>query len=322
MFLLLYGEDGFGVTERLAGMRDEFRRTSDPQGLNMHSFESGTDNAADLLAAVLTVPFLSGGKFIVARGYLSVPKADQTALLDLLGRIPEETVLVFVEMLRGRDLSKSPLFDILSRQAGSREYPAVTSRNVASVFVSALRSRGVSLEFGAEAVAASLLPADSWQIFQEAEKVAAYAAARGTSSLSPEVLNQIISGGRDESILSFLDACLDGNPKSAAGELVTLMDGGMSEHQVIAAVSRQVRTLVAVRDFIDRGMADKSVIARELKLHPYPVEKAMRAVRATPSAILRRLFGLCLDTESALKTGASGREAVELLAVRLAVVSR
>ena len=322
MLVLLFGEDVYRMNRHLAQLRDDFCRAHDPQGLNVFSFDAGKGGAEDLLEASLTVPFLSGEKFVVARGFLSSAKAVQESLLASLDRVPESTTLVFVERATTRDLSKSPLYNVLSGKPGSREFPAITPRSVASTFAAELRSRGVSLVRGAERHAAAMLPADSWQIVQEADKVAAYVVAHGRTEVTVEDLSEVISGGREESVFSFLDACLEGDPGGAVGQLVSLMDGGMSEYQVIGAVTRQVRTLVAVRDALDRGVVDKAVIAREMKMHPYPVEKAMRAVRNVQSKILRRLFGLCLDTETSLKTSGSGREAVELLAVRLAVVAR
>lgn len=318
MYFLLYGEDTYRSTKRLAHHRERFLGTRDPSGLNAVAFEAKRDGLDPLREAMLTVPFLADRKFVVARGYLGASKDDQEQLVEALPHLPDTTNLIFIEDEAGETLAKSPLFAVLRGAEHTQEFRPVSPAEVGRFFVGELNALGVGLTRDGEQAVVSLLAPDSWQIIQEAEKLAAWCQARGLAEADAKAVREVVTGSKEEPAFAFLDACVAGQPRQAAALMTALFEGGQSEHQILSAVTRQIRTLVAVRDFLDRGLRDEGAIAAALHAHPYPIGKAIRACAKLDAPLLERLYDAALDVEKDLKTSQTDRNAVELLAIQLA----
>ena len=342
MKFLLSGDDTYRSTRRLAHLRERFcglpadqspaalakADTSEGACLNVIEIEAGRDGVEPLLEAMLTVPFLAEKKLVVARGFLRAESADQEEIAVALPRLADTTSVIFFENAPAKEIAAAPLYPLLRDEKHTQDFPAVAAGEAGRFFAGEMESRGVSLTPAAVHLAAELIAPDSWQIIQEAEKLAAWCLARGLDVADEKAVAEVVTSNKEEPAFAFLDACLSGQPRRAIARLASLFAAGENEHQVLAGITRQIRTLVAVRDFLDRGVSDKQTIARELKLHPFPVEKAMRAClpagqagSSLDAALLRRLFEAALDVERQLKTGENDRAAVELLAVRLAAAA-
>jgi DNA polymerase-3 subunit delta len=321
MYFLISGDDTYRSHRRLTHLRERFLGTRDPSGLNVMDLESNRDGLPPLLEAILTIPFLADRKFVIARGYLQAPAADQQTTADFLAKLPETTNLIFFEGCAAADLEKSPLYPLLKGEKHTQDFPSVGPGETLKIFTEELENAGIRLTKGACVLAATLLPPDSWQITQEAEKLIAWCGGRGLMEADEAAVREVVVGSKEEPSFAFLDACLAGQVKQAVIAVEGLLAADQNEHQVLAAITRQIRTLVAVRDCLDRGLGDKREIAAALKMHPYPVEKAIRSCSRLDAALLRRIFDATLDTEANLKTGQADRSAVELLAIRLAAAT-
>ncbi len=316
MRFLVYGEDTFMSGRRLAQLRESFGNG------DIVTVNAGKNGLAELSEAVLTVSFFGGNKLVIAKGFLQALKDIQSGVSALLERVPKEITLVFYEDVARADLSKSILFSDLDAQKESREYPAIREQAVGQIFSDEMRRHGITLSPEAARQATAVLPTDSWQIVQEAEKLAAWCKAQGKQRAELSDLTVMTSGDQEERTFAFLDACLDGDLKQATKLMEETLNSGVSEYQLLASIMRQVRTLVAVRDYIDAGVADKMAIASKLKMHPFPVGKAMVPARRMSPSLLKKIFNACLDVEMEMKTSQTGREAIEVLAVKLTAAAR
>lgn len=322
MFFLISGEDTFRSTQRLAHLRERFCGLRDTSGLNVVNLESRQDGVTPLLEAMLTVPFLAEKKLVIARGYLAAGEEDQRQISGALERLPETTHMIFFEEASAADLAKASLYPLLAKQKHSETFAPVAASEVGGLFAEEVKANGIKLTPEAERLAVTALAADSWQIVQEAQKLAAWCAANGQDTADVAAVEAILCGSREEPAFAFIDACMNGQTKRAVVLLADLFAAGQNEFQVLGAVTRQIRTFVAVRDLLDRGVRDKNAVAKELKMHPYPAEKTMRACERFDAQLLRRLYEAALETDMDLKTGRADRSAVELLAVRLASVRK
>jgi DNA polymerase-3 subunit delta len=115
----------------------------------------------------------------------------------------------------------------------------------------------------------------------------------------------MVSGEREESIFTFLDACVQGRGRDAMPLLERLVTSGTGELQLLAMLQKQMRTIIGARDLLDRGITDKQDVARRLGIHPYPAGKAMTVARNADVGDLRRRLNRLVELEGAFKTGDS-----------------
>lgn len=295
--------------------------TRDQSGMNVLVFRP--DQATAAVEALRTAPFLADRKLIVLDGFLEAASAVQQDMIGALAAKPESTVAVFFEDGSAEELAKSPLFDRLKEEKFTEEFLPLTG--AAAEQFAAAEAAAFNATFGPQAtrLLVELIGGDSWQIHLETSKLAAYAGGvaagvGGTSSASQSVQNadasapaliteamvrELVNDGREEPVFAFLDACTDGRSGEAMRLLERLFQGGTSQAQVVAMLTKHFRGALAARDLLERGHADPSLLARTIGLHPYVAGKAVAFARCHRLVVLQTRYERLVQMERALKSG-------------------
>jgi len=303
MYFLIYGEDNFRARQTLAAARAKFLDARDRSGMNVEVLKAGKDDLDRMAAAVFASPFLAEKKLVILEGCLGLPPADQERLLDVMGRKPESTVVMFFESAGAGAFKRSALFDKLSRQKFSVECPALDARSAERLLKDECAAAGLAIEPRAARTLLALAGLDSWRLHQELEKLCAYAAGSGAKAVSEEMVVELVSGGQEESIFAFLDACTEGRQRQAVLALEKLFQSGIAELQIVAMLLRQFRLMISAHAFMERGGKDAETLAKKLGQHPFPVGKAMAVSRKFTFDFLRKRYRDLLAIDRSIKTG-------------------
>jgi len=311
MRFLICGSDIFRSRKKLALIRERFKQTRDPSGLNTDIFRAGDRTSVELAEAIITYPFLGERKMVIADGFMSQNKADQEAVLHALQRQPETTVAVFYESTDLASLSGSPLLSFLSDNRFTEEFKPLAGEQITGFIASECENHGLKIEVRACAELAQATGTDSWQLVQEISKLCSFAAAKGLQIISISMVKELVAGTNEESIFDFLDACFDGHSRRAAPLLDRLVQSGVNDLQILAMLQRQLRSLIGARDLLDRGISDRQTIAGKLGIHPYPAGKAIASVQRLRLADLKTAYAELVEIERRFKSG-TGRLLTEL----------
>ena len=284
-------------------MRARFKETRDPSGMNECVLRASQDGAEKVQEALFSSPFLAERKLVVLEGYLSAPKATQEEMVDMVQRKPDSTVVVFYDEASASTLAKSPLFGLLKDEEFTEEYPALDGRSAEQFVVQECDTAGMKIETRAVRSMVTMVGTDTWTLHQESMKVCAYAQATGAKMITQQIVEEMVNGERDESMFAYLDACTQGRSGQATTLLESLFEQGVAELQLVSMLGKQVRTMLGAKDLMERGVADKQVVASSLGVHPFPAGKAMAAARRASLRGLADLHDDLLETEHLLKTG-------------------
>jgi len=319
MYFLIYGEDDHRSRRTLAAARAKFFETRDRSGLNaavLRAKDDGLDAAAE---AIFASPFLAEKKLVVLEGYLrDLPPAEQEKLGGVIDRQPDSTVVIFYEDAGAAELRKSPLFDRLAKQKYSVECPALQAGEVARFIKAECAAAGMNIEPRAVQTLTALVGADAWRLHQETAKLCAYAAGLRQPAVTESMVGELVSGGQEEPVFAFLDACTEGRSGPALSALEKLFSAGVPELQITAMLLRHFRLMITARDYLERGGRDAETLARKLGQHPFPVGKALAAARRFSYEFLRECYGELVDIDRQAKTGlAKPRVLLDIFAARL-----
>ncbi|HCC21975.1 TPA: DNA polymerase III subunit delta [Candidatus Uhrbacteria bacterium] len=303
MRFLICGSDIFRSRKKLALIRERFKQTRDPSGLNTDIFRAGDRTSVELAEAILTYPFLGERKMIIADGFLSHNKADQEVILSALQRQPETTVAVFYEPTDLANLSGSPLLPFLINDRFTEEFKSLVGEQVTGFIASECENYGLKIEIRACTELAQATGADSWRLVQEISKLCSFAAARGEQVISTSMIKELVVGTNEESIFDFLDACFDGRSRRAIPLLDRLIQSGVNDLQILAMLQRQLRILIGARDLLNRGISDRQTIAGKLGVHPYPAGKAIASVQQLQLTDLKKASTELVEIERRFKSG-------------------
>jgi DNA polymerase-3 subunit delta len=311
MYLLLYGDDAFRCRKTLAAIREQFIAKRDASGLNMIALRYPADGVDRACEEIFASPFLAEKKMITLEGFLQAPAKEQERIKDAIARKPESTVAVFVEGGGAAALQKAALFADLADQKFSADHATLAGPQLLRFVMDECLAGGAAIGPKAAQTLIGTVGTDTWQLHHEARRLAASAAAIGAKEVSEELVKRLSSGGHDDSVFAFLDACVEGRAPAAAILLEELFKAGVQEIQIVSMLLRQFRNIIAAKDLIEAGERDKGAIAAKIGIHPFPAGKAMAIGKKHPMALLKRRYRDLVEIDRLLKTG-GGRPKVLL----------
>jgi DNA polymerase-3 subunit delta len=158
-------------------------------------------------------------------------------------------------------------------------------------------------------------PSDLSVVDSELTKLAAYKASG--SKLTPEVITQLLAGGREDEIFKLTDNLLP-NPTPQAMEIARgLTRGGMQPTSVAYRMARHFALVLEVRAKQERGETLQQ-IQDDMAEHRYVVQKAYDAAGQANPDRLEAALGAIRDYEWAVKSGQIDAElGLDVLLTRL-----
>jgi DNA polymerase-3 subunit delta len=319
MFYVFHGPDEFSRAELIAEWQN---RMGDPAmaSLNTTHLDGRKATLEEMRHCCDTIPFMAERRLVIVEGFLSRlypqrrrgagEKSEEEAapgrkreleqLLEYLPTLPETTRLVFVE----NELldEKHPVLK-LAEQLGSgrvRRFVAPERGALPQWIIERAASKGGEIEPRAAQTLASYVGGDLRLLDQELEKLLSYVG--GARPVGEDDVHLLTPYVRETYIFSMIDAVCLGDGRKALALLHQLLDEGKAPLYLLTMIVNQLRTLIQVKELLGQNKNQQEIV-KELKLHPYPVQKAMEQARFFNQEQLRRIYSRLLETDLAIKTG-------------------
>jgi len=306
--LLLHGDERFLVEEKakatLAAWRSEL--VSD---FGFERLEGQGLSVARLQDSILQAPFLDPYR-VVAVTMLPAARAEGFAIA--LGDIPATTRLVIT--VAGRLGGGNKLAKAVTTAGGTVEEMTHLKGRALTEWAS-VRAADHGLTPAIAAQVVRVTPPDLKVIDSELEKLAAYKASG--SKLTPEVVVELLAGGREDEIFKLTDNLLP-HPNAEALKIARgLSRGGMQPTSVAYRMARHVALVLEVRARQDRGESLSDVKAHMTE-HPFVVQKAFETARDADPDGLEAALRAIRDYEWEVKSGQVDAEwGLDVLLTRL-----
>ena len=292
--LLLHGEERFLVDEKARQMVEDWRAdlVSD---FGMETLEGAGLSAARLQDAVLQAPFLDPHRLVFAR---MVPANRAEGLAAAVAQIPPTTRLLIT--VAGRLGATNKLVKAITAAGGQAEEMQHLNRRGLTDWANrrAVEVHGLTPNIAAQVVRVS--PPDLSVIDSELTKIAAYKASG--SKLAPEVVSELLAGGREDEIFKLTDNLLP-RPNAQALEIARgLTRSGMGATLIAYRMARHIALVLAVRSRQDRGES-LQMVQEEMTEHRFVVQKAYDAAQQASPDRLEGALKLIRDYEFEVKSG-------------------
>lgn len=294
--VLMVGENLFSMEEEVARWKNAFLEKHGD--LNYESLSADESKLENLSASILATPFLGEKRLVIIRHFLASKNADeQKKILSSLERLPDSTVLVFLEF--GKPDARTALFKYLSKEATLKNYDLPEGLALIQKIESFIHTQQGQIERGAAELLASRLGKDSLALHQEMEKLLLL--AKGIP-ITRVMVEKICQDNSEESIFKLTDELSRRNIKGALQTLRTLEIQGEEASYLFAMILRQVRLLLEIQSHLTKGLKEPE-IATKMKVHPYVVKLAAQQCKRFKEAELKTLLQGLLNLDRRLKTG-------------------
>lgn len=324
-FYILHGDDSIRRDAAVARMREAM---GEDGGLNRSEFDGAQTSAAEVLAAVKSLPFLAEKRLVIVKGLIShvtrkgAGKAGRAAsdrLMDELPTLPAFARLVLVERERLSDSNR------VLKAARKLNNGYITEFRKPQNLSNWVRQRARQ-EYGAEITAraasalASVVSDDLLLAENELHKLVCY--VDGEREIDEDDVAVLTPYVPEANVFEMVDALANGNGARALDLINRSLhqDPGDPGFRLFGLIVRQFRLLSMTRDHLDRGGgAQGAEIAKAVGAHPFVAGKLATQARRFNArqldAILKRLQRYDLD----MKTGRiEARLALDLLVTSLA----
>jgi DNA polymerase-3 subunit delta len=307
--LLLHGDERFLIDETASSTLEAWKAelVSD---FGLDTIEGSGLTAARLQDSVLQLPFLDPYRAVFVR---MLPGTRAESMAPALSDVPPTTRLLIT--VAGRLSPANKLVKAVSSAGGTAQEMQHLKGRALSDWTTrrAIDVHGLTPAIAAQVV--RVTPPDLSVIDSELSKLAAYKASG--SKLTPEVVTELLAGGREDEIFKLTDNLLP-HPTPLAMQIARgLTRGGLQPTSVAYRMARHVALVLQVRARQDRGESLQEVQGGMAE-HPFVVQKAYDVAQNANPDRLESALKAIRDYEWEVKSGQIDAElGLEVLLTRL-----
>lgn len=282
------------------------------------SADQGGPSLAAVFEDLATLPFLAPRRVVLIREADAFVTAHRERLETYLSR-PAPTGTLILEC---RSFPKTTRLYKAALAAGGQvaERKKLSGRGLVDFVLAEAAARQKRIEPAAAAHLIDLVGADTGTLAGEIDKLALYAAERGT--IGDADVSALVGQSREEKIFAALDAAAAGRLADALGtwHQVLATDPGAA-FKVLGGVAFKVRQWLAAQRMLAEGASVAEIAPKVMMWHR---ERELETLlRRLPAAFLRRMLAAIADLDSQAKSGARSIETgVELMLLRLGALAR
>lgn len=306
---IFHGDDEYAIAENVSELET---KVGDPTtaAMNITRIEGSSFSFNNLGAATNAMPFLAERRLVILSdflGNLNSPSLREV-FTSFLEKIPPTTGLILV--------INHPLVSEKDKRHGSRhwlqkwaeqqEQPVYEREFLllkGDAMATWIQNRAVELggSFSRQAaiVLASYVQEDPRTAAQEIEKLLSY--VNRERPVEVDDVQLLTPDAGEGNVFKMVDAIGMQNGPLALRMLHQLLESE-DPFRLFGMIVRQFRLLLLTRELLDSGN-NPTEIARQLKTHPFIVQKLMGQVRNFSIVSLEKIYEELLDVDEAIKTG-------------------
>ncbi|MDP2625124.1 MAG: DNA polymerase III subunit delta [Candidatus Peregrinibacteria bacterium] len=294
--VLLYGEDQFGIREKLNLWKQAF--TEKYGGDNNIDELDGKTPPNQIIEDAQALPFLAEKRLIIIKNFLSEQDKDNLKkLADLLEEIPETSALIFHENTAPD--KRTSLFKKMQKSCRLEECKPMMGSLLVEWIQQKVKESGSEIDKPNATYLASLVGTDTWKLQNEIQKLSLYAAP---APITCEYIDELVRGKLDTSIFKLTDAIGQKKADEAIKIFHELVERGEAIPMIFSMLARQFRLLIQILD-TKAVVSSASQIASKIKQHPYAVSSMLAQTKNFKLEELQDIYTKLIAIDRGLKTG-------------------
>lgn len=316
-----YGAEPYLIEESLARLQAHLMPEDDPFG-NKVVLDLEETPIQMLIQEAETLPFFGERRFIIGKNarFLTAGKGktgvshDVEALIHYLNNPLATSVVVLTLDSDQLDKRKKVVKALL---AGARtiQYQPLKGKEAVEWVARHLRELGVKITTAALKELVVLVGNDLRLLHQECEKLATFVGEGG--NITPEIISELVPRTLEQDVFKLMGKIAERKLDEAFSIWHDLIFQKEEPVRILALVIRQFRLMLQVKGLAGQGMGEREM-AKQLKVHPYPVKLALRQGKSFSEAQLRTLLTLSIAADHEIKSGKIDKKlAVERLLFQL-----
>ena len=310
--LLFEGEEEQLKQESLALLR----RSVLPEGLEeMNECLTDSPDTDQLIAAVETLPFMSGKRLIIVRDHPAFSgrgEADEK-LISYLPSVPSSAVLLFYCI--GKPDARKKLYAAVKKCGAVVTFTRMAGAELTRFVTDAFRDLGKECDARTAEYLVFTVGNDASVLMNEIAKISSYCGER--TSVTADDVAVLATPSTECTVFQLVDAVVTGQKKRAFTLLRNQLLNGTEPASMLALLLRQYRYLQHVK-IMQYEKRSRAFIQEKLGVSSFISDQYIRQASAYTGGQVKQAVGLCFQMEYGFKSGKLNLDsALETLLLKL-----
>lgn len=306
---LFTGEETYLLSEQLHKWKKAF--VAKHGDLNMITLNGKEVEVGEMIADMSALPFLAEKRLILienlpeaSKGNTSENSEESDAqkdrwkpLIDFLPKIPESSVVVFVQPAPDK---RKAFYKALAKIAEVKEFNRLDGNPLHQWIAQKVHQHGAQIEAGVIPYLVRQTGPDLWRLSQEAEKLSTY---KKGERITREDIDLLVVPTIEANIFHLTDALGSRDHHRGIQELHRSMGAGVELRQVFYMIVRQFRIFLLIRGALkQRPYSTPAELATQLRLHPFVIRSTQAQAKHFDDQQLVSAYEKLLMIDVGLKT--------------------
>ncbi len=308
MIIFLYGQDAFRSREKMTELRNAYLEKNPSSGLFEFDGESASEETIKTLKQTLNESGLfATKKLVILKRFTEAPEFSQKKLAEFLEEkcasidTNKDNILIVWEATLPK--KTNVLFKLLDKQvAKKQQFEILKGIRLEQWIIHRIHliDAQTNIEKRALPLLVSEMGDDLSALENELRKL--------TDVCEDKLIREadvalFVSQSVRSLVFEALEALASGNRVKALSLFEAQLEKGENALYLLSMCAWQMRNLLKVADGYADGMRQASLLAKELKLHPFVVQKLLRQIGGFPIERIKKSFALLADLDTQSKSG-------------------
>jgi DNA polymerase-3 subunit delta len=299
---LIHGDDHGRIAERRTRLRELAEQGSGAQGIELFEGEQATPEV--VAAALSTMTFAIGRRFIVVDGVERWKDAELDPLESALQEVPLDTTVAFFAREDSRLKAPARLQEAVRKAGGDISAEQTLKPWELPKWVAArAREHGLELDSGAAQALVAHVGERQQRLLRELEKIALELGAG--QRVSAEQIEDLTAPSAERKVWALADALVGGDAAAATSLYLALRAQGERVPGLMYWMAQRVRQALEVARALDQGQP-VAQIKRGLRMPARAADRLIADARRAGADRLSRALEQLADLELASRGGGPG----------------
>lgn len=296
MLILLYGEDTYRSSQKLASIIAEYKQKK--KGLNFKVFDAETGDGNEFFSSTRQTSIFPEKKFVIVKGAFENKAFKEQLLKNAKKLLISDDVTAFYQA--GKILKGDKLFQYFAKNGEVQEFSPLEPSRLDAWAKAEVARYGFSIDRDALVRLNASVGNDCWRLSNEIQKLVNFCSNRGKTIQLADVI-KLVKPRIETDIFKTIDALGQKNKKLALRLIHDHLEKGDSHFYILSMINYQFRNLLMVKSLEAAG--GHTDPAKKLEMHPFVLRKTMQLAEKFSLAELKNIYKKIFAIDLDLKTG-------------------
>jgi DNA polymerase-3 subunit delta len=293
---LLFGDEVYLLDQYKKKLVDALMDGAD--AMNLTKVADKEFRLPEIIDIAETMPFFATRRVILAEN-TGLFKSGGDALAEYLERVPESTVMVFVESAVDK---RSKAYKTVGKVGKCLEFTPLSQQDIKQWIGVQCKREGKQISLETAQFIIDQVGDEMQTLSKEMEKLLNFTMNKDV--ITKEDVEEICVMKVTSQIFKLTDAIAAGNQKAALDYYYDMLELGEAPLYILAMINRQFDLMLQVKTILLRGHADRNDVMQGMGFKsPYQADIYMRQCKAFPLEYLKKTLRDSADLEVQMKTG-------------------